>query len=194
MAGNYLKHDEKGRSTSKMLRNKGPKNKPPEGGKWIWETCGLLESAAYRALSINARKVLDRIKIEHINNAGLENGALKVTHRQFEEYGVGKNRIADAIDELVFMGLIAVRRGRAGVGTGHPNEFRLTWIGDKDGGYATNEWKGKTSVDVRRWTEQARDDKKSKRQADNENKKRKKTQSSKLGCPTPQSWGESEVA
>ncbi|KZK76156.1 hypothetical protein PsAD46_05413 [Pseudovibrio sp. Ad46] len=193
MAGKYSKHDATGRTTPKTLRNKGPKNKPPEGD-WIWVTGELLESETYRSLSINARKVLDRLKIEHIAHGGKENGKRKVTHLQFAEYGVGRNRIADAIDELAYVGLIAVNRGRAGKGTGHPNEFRLTWIGDWEGNPATNEWKGKTATDAKRWTMKVRGLKKSKRQAANENRTRKNPHSPKLGCLTPQSGGERDAA
>ena len=59
----------------------------------------MLESEAWRALSLNAHKVIDRVKIEHMHHGGTENGNLIVTHADFQAYGVRRQSIAAAIRE-----------------------------------------------------------------------------------------------
>ena len=46
------------------LKTKARLNAPPANQPWSWVSFELLESGAMRALSINARRVLDRIRIE----------------------------------------------------------------------------------------------------------------------------------
>jgi hypothetical protein len=58
-------------------------NAPPANQPWGWFSFELLESAAMRSLSVNGRRVLDRIRLEHMAHAGLENGRLKVTWDDF---------------------------------------------------------------------------------------------------------------
>jgi hypothetical protein len=43
----------------------------------------LMDSDAFRSLSINARRVLDRLVIEHFRHNRIENGDLRVAARQF---------------------------------------------------------------------------------------------------------------
>lgn len=127
--------------------------RPPEDqGGWIAETREFLESPAYRTLSINGRRTLDRLKVEHIAHGRVHNGELIVTHDQFIEYGVTSDLVADGIDECVFKGLVKIRRGRAGNGTAHPNVYTLTFDGTFDGLPATNEWRRFTQDDAKRWT------------------------------------------
>jgi hypothetical protein len=58
-------------------------NAPPANQPWGWFSFELLESAAMRSLSVNGRRVLDRIRLEHMAHAGLENGRLKVNVGRF---------------------------------------------------------------------------------------------------------------
>lgn len=129
---------------------------PTDQGGWMAITRDFLESAAYRTLSPNARKALDRLIIEHIGHNRLHNGKLIVTHDQFIDYGVTAEYVADAQDELEFKGLVRITRGRAGNGTAHPSVFRLTFDGCHEGGKATNEWKRVTVDDARKWSETVR--------------------------------------
>lgn len=120
-------------------------NRPPEGegkdSRWVWHTREFKMSFAVRSLSLNARRSLDRIEVEHCDHAGLENGNLIVTHANFIEYGVSQNLVADAIDELSFKGLIKVERGVASDGSSHPNRYRLTFYGCHEAAAPTNDWK-----------------------------------------------------
>jgi hypothetical protein len=126
---------------------------PPKGqGGWMAETRELLESDAYRTLSINARRVLDRVKIEHISHGRNRNGSLIITHDQFIEYGVTSDLVADAIEECAFKGLMKVQRGRAADGTPHASLYTLTFDGTHDGLPATNGWRKFTMDDAKEWT------------------------------------------
>jgi hypothetical protein len=108
----------------------------------------LIESPAWRCLSGNARKALDRIEIEHMRCGGRNNGALVVTYANLREHGVaGDSRdIARALREPEAVGLLEIKRGRGGNGEFRTsNLMRLTYV---DGAYveevcidpATNEW------------------------------------------------------
>ena len=136
---------------------------PKDKGGWMAISRDLLESPAWRSLSTNCRKLVDRIVIEHIGHNRLKNGELIVTHPQFRDYGLTGDLVADAIDEAEFKGLIRAERGRAGNGTAHPTLYRLTFDGDWQGAAASNEWARVTDDDVRRWSASLRDERREKR-------------------------------
>jgi hypothetical protein len=104
----------------------------------------MLESPAYRVLSLSARKVLDRIEIEHAHHGGIDNGRLPVTYDDFLKYGIHRHSVRAAINELVALGFLEItREGRAGNAEWRqPNLFRLTYRHAEgipsDG---THEWK-----------------------------------------------------
>lgn len=145
--------------------------KPPgdEGG-WQALSRDFLVSDAVRTLSPNARKALDRIIVENIDHGRLRNGALIVTHQDFCDYGVTGEYVADAVDELIYKGLIKARRGRAGDGTAHPTIYTLTFTGTHDGLPATNEWKASTMAEARLWSEVVRKQKAEERKRSNSKK------------------------
>lgn len=136
-----------GRAYYALMRKKRKTNNPPKGDAWLWLTKDLMESSAWRAMSPNAHRALDRIMIEHMAHAGTENGNLPVTHEDFVTHGVTRRLVKDAIQELENLGLIkrTVRGGRWH-GSNKPSRFRLTWIGDRRGQHPTNEWKGRTEA------------------------------------------------
>jgi hypothetical protein len=122
-------------------------NAPPLDQPWCWVTLKLMESAAWQAMSLAARKALERLQREHMAHAGRENGRLKVTWSDFERAGVQRRTISETIAELETLGL-AMRtfRGRSSHGEdpGAAAMFRLTWlpvIEPNDLRPATNEWK-----------------------------------------------------
>lgn len=135
-------------------------NRPPEGELFVWLTGTMLTSVAYRNLSGNAMKALNRIMVEHIDNKGTENGNLIATYDQMDKYGVRKASVAKAIRELTFFGFIRVRKGHAYRGEHQPNRYRLTWLPLMDGSPATNEWKAITEDHVQAWKVEQRSRKK----------------------------------
>jgi hypothetical protein len=122
-------------------------NSPPANQPWGWFSFELLESAAMRSLSVNGRRVLDRIQLEHMAHAGLENGRLKVTWDDFVKFGVGRRFIGGALAEVIVAGIVAITQpGRKAWGRdrGDPTQYRLTYLPVAEPGDfwpPTNEWK-----------------------------------------------------
>lgn len=124
--------------------------RPPEGTPWIWLTRDLLSSPAWRAQSINCRRFVEFLLLEHMAHAGHENGNLVATYAQLEAFGIGRRLIGAAIEEAERLKLVEVRRGltRAHAKT-NPTRFRLTFLptrtrDDKGTEYwiaASNEWR-----------------------------------------------------
>jgi len=109
----------------------------------------LLESYSWRVLTVEARKVLDRIELEHLRHGGKENGSLIVSYSAFYEYGMPKysRAIARAIQEAEALGLLRVVRGGFGKrGRGIPNRYRLTYLPTLNGP-ATDEWREIATMD-----------------------------------------------
>jgi hypothetical protein len=98
-------------------------------GQFSGRLTEMLESPAYRVLSLTAHRVLSRIEVEFGHHAGRDNGKLPVTYEQFVEYGMDRAGIAPAIRELEALGFLEVtERGCAGnADAGRPNLFRLTY-------------------------------------------------------------------
>jgi hypothetical protein len=103
----------------------------------------MLESPAYRELSLSAHRVLSRLAIELGHHGGCDNGRLPVTYGHFMEYGIDRAAIAPAIRELEALGFIEVtERGRAGPGEFRaPSFYRLTYPVVRKGNPPTNEWR-----------------------------------------------------
>jgi hypothetical protein len=101
----------------------------------------MLESPAYRVLSLSAHRVLARLEIEFARHGGRDNGRLPVTYEDFQEYGIDRHAIAPAIRECEALGFLEVtERGHAGNAEFRsPNKFRLTYRHTDNAG-ATDEW------------------------------------------------------
>jgi hypothetical protein len=116
------------------------------GGQFAPRLIEMLESPAYRVLSLSAHRVLARIEIEYGHHGGTDNGKLPVTYDDFEKYGIDRQAIAPAIREAVALGFVEITaHGRAGNAEWRtPNLFRLTYrnaigVPTKDG--CTHEWR-----------------------------------------------------
>lgn len=144
-----------GKTRSLVAKHTAP---PRDQGGWMAITREFLESPAYRTLSVNGRKSLDRLIIEHISHGRQHNGRLTVTHEQFYAYGVTAESIADALEELEFKRLITMEKGRAGNGTAHATIYTLTFDGTHEGAPAANGWRSITMDDAKRWSETVRKD------------------------------------
>jgi len=93
----------------------------------------MLESPAWRVLSLSARRILDRIEIELAHHGRNDNGQLPVTFEDFIEYGITREAIAPAIRESQALGFIRVtEQGRGGNAEyKRPNKFFLTYTRDR---------------------------------------------------------------
>src|SRR5215470_15019041 len=99
-------------------------------GQFAAHTIEMIKSPAWCVLSLSARRVLDRIEIEHADHGGFDNGRLPVTYDDFERYGIHRHSIAAAIRETVALGFTEItERGRAGNAEFRsPHKFRLTYF------------------------------------------------------------------
>ena len=79
----------------------------------MFQTVQMLESPAYQSLSINARRALDRLEIEHRAHAGLENGELRVSP-PISRIRCHQRCLTNAIRELESKGFVEVQIGRGG--------------------------------------------------------------------------------
>jgi hypothetical protein len=125
------------------------KNSPPAGEPWVWLTRTILESPAWVALSSPARRVIDRIMIEHMAHAGTMNGELIVTYDDFENFGISRKAIKMAINIAEALGFIEVTfKGVRSYGSARrPSQYALTWLPQNDGRDPTNRWKAIKSKD-----------------------------------------------
>jgi hypothetical protein len=97
-------------------------------GQWSPRLIEMLESPAYRVLSLSAHRVISRIEIEHAHHGGNDNGSLPVTKQNFMDYGMDHDAIAPAIREAEALGFIRMKRGRGGNAEHHqPSRFFLTF-------------------------------------------------------------------
>jgi hypothetical protein len=120
------------------------RKKPLAGQQWSPRLIEMLESPAYRVLSVSAHRVISRIEIEHASHGGSENGNLPVTKQNFMDYGMNDHAIAPAIREAEALGFIRMKRGRGGNAEHRqPNRFFLTFaIGRGNRSYPpTHEWR-----------------------------------------------------
>jgi hypothetical protein len=112
-------------------------------GQFAYQLIEMLESPAWRALSLSARRVFDRIQIEHAHHAGKENGKLPVTFRDFNEYGIHWNSIAPAIREVAALGFIRITQ--VGIASNKefriPNMFALTHLATGKEPKPTEDWR-----------------------------------------------------
>jgi hypothetical protein len=93
----------------------------------------VMESAEWSGLSINARRIMDRLLFENFRHRAEENGALQVSFRQFAMCGVRFQSGCHAVKELVEAGLLVVTRGQAKNSQCAPNVYRITFLGTLDG-------------------------------------------------------------
>ena len=120
----------------------------------------MLESPAYKALSLSGHRVLARLEIERGHHGGTDNGRLPVTYADFERYGIERKSIAPALREVQALGFVRItERGRPSKSDfdRHPNYFELTYIHGVHAEEPTHEWKRhKTPDEAIKVAQQAR--------------------------------------
>jgi hypothetical protein len=112
-------------------------------GQWSARLIEMLESPAYRVLTLSAHRVIDRIAIELAHHGGNDNGRLPVTKEDFMAYGIHHDGIAPAIREAEALGFIRVtERGRGGNAEHRkPHLFFLTFANSRSGLAPTHDWR-----------------------------------------------------
>jgi hypothetical protein len=94
----------------------------------------MLESPAYRALSLSGHRLISRIEIELADHGGNDNGRLPVTKEDFIAYGISGRMVAPAIREVEALGFIRVTQHGHGGNAEYrrPNHFLLTFAYGRD--------------------------------------------------------------
>ncbi|WOH78253.1 hypothetical protein RX327_20000 [Bradyrhizobium sp. BEA-2-5] len=113
------------------------------GGQFAPRRIDMLRSPAYRALSLSARRVLDRLEIELADHGGTDNGNLPCTYQDFVDYGIHREAIYPAIRETVALGFVEVTQQGVAGGPDYrkPTKFRLTYRHARGvRGDGTHEW------------------------------------------------------
>jgi hypothetical protein len=98
-------------------------------GQFAARLIEMMESPAYRVLSLSAHRVLSRIEIEWAHHGGQDNGHLPVTFDDFERYGLHRHAIGPALAELEALGFIVItEKGKMARAADYrrPNKFLLT--------------------------------------------------------------------
>jgi hypothetical protein len=136
-----------GRSDARIKHSERTKIEPP----FVQIRREMLRSPAFRALSYSALRILNRLDIEHMDNAGRENGNLVCTYQDFVDYGVSMGSIKTALSQLTALGFIEIEvtGRRSSGGTKIPSSYRLTYL-PKGGVDAkpTDEWARKDEQTV----------------------------------------------
>ena len=111
----------------------------------------MRESVAWRHLPDTARRVLDRLELEHMRHGGAENGHLICTYSDFVQSGIRRASISLAIRQAVALGFVEVTEtgGRSISGFRSPSRYRLTYVnGTGRSPVWTDEWTRISTADV----------------------------------------------
>jgi hypothetical protein len=126
------------------------------GGGFVPRTLEMYRSSAWQHLPDNARRVLARLELEHLEHGGAENGKLVCTYNNFAADGLRRASVALAIRQCIALGFVTItRRGKRSIAEHRtPTLYRLTYVLDRyaDGGKRepTHEWRRiKTDDDAR---------------------------------------------
>ncbi len=116
-------------------------------GAFVGHLLEMRESPAWAALPDNARRILDRLEVEHMRHGGTLNGELPCPYGDFEKAGVRRASIPRALRECKALGFIEiVRKGYVTSTFRQPSLYRLTYVtGRGKSPEPTHEWKRITS-------------------------------------------------
>jgi hypothetical protein len=130
----------------------GHKRKNKISQQFVYYTREMIDSPAYRALSLQGRKILRRLELEHMAHGGQDNGKLPCRYHDFVKYGCRKNGLSAALIEVDILGFApTMSLGTRAYGNvpGKASTFRLTYLPTAEGP-ATDEWKRWSSVEEAR--------------------------------------------
>ncbi len=113
-------------------------------GQFAARLIEMMESPAYRVLSLSAHRALSRIEIEWAHHGGQDNGKLPVTFDDFVKYGVHRTSVGPALAELEALGFIEItERGKMARAAEYrqPNKFLLTSRAERKGVEPLLKWR-----------------------------------------------------
>jgi hypothetical protein len=113
-------------------------------GQFVAHSREMRESPAWAAVPDNARRVLDRLELEHMRHGGAENGSLPCTYSDFVAHGVRRASVSLALRQCEALGFLEIthRGGRSISEYRDPSRYRLTYLnGRGQSAIKTDEWK-----------------------------------------------------
>ena len=120
----------------------------------------MLESPAFRVLSLSAHRMLARIEVELGRHGGNDNYSLPITYEDFMDYGIDRGSIAPAERELKALGFIRIVHGRAGnADNRRANLYGMTFVHARDSRQnpPTHEWRAfRTIEEAKKVAQEAR--------------------------------------
>ena len=69
-------------------------------GQFVMHGLAMINSPAWQVLSLSARRVLDRIDIEHMRHGGAEDRCLPITYGDFVHYGIHRQQSCPRQDKV----------------------------------------------------------------------------------------------
>jgi hypothetical protein len=118
--------------------------------------CEMIESAAFRALSGSALKILFHLTTVWARSGGIAantNGELVATYERFRRFwGMDSHTAAAAMRQLIALGFIGRKKGASGnAGEYAPSTYRLTFLpAEGVAGTGSHEWKRIAPEDAKR--------------------------------------------
>lgn len=167
----WKKPDATGRSSNKAQGRRNKEALEPEK-PFVGISRALLCSPAWRAQSVNCRRLIDFLLVEHMNHSGKVNGRLKAPYDPsrdpetldrpcLRDVGIKGRHAAAAIQEAEFLGLIRVERGGRWNDSNQPSLYRLTFLHTVNEHQIaeppTNEWKQRTDDQIKKWQGERRE-------------------------------------
>jgi hypothetical protein len=120
------------------------KKKNKIASAWVAHSLELRKSPAWRYLPDNARRLLGRLELEHMEHGGADNGRLIVTYSDWVEDGLRRASIFLAIQQSVELGFLEVTHegGRSISEFRWPSHYRLTYVVNRENKpERTDEWR-----------------------------------------------------
>src|SRR5262245_13126676 len=127
----------------------GRKRKNKISEQFVYYTREMIGSPAYRALSLQGRKVIRRLELEHMAHGGRDNGKLPCRYQDFISYGCRRHGLSAALIEVEALGFTkTMSLGTRAYGNvpGKASTFLLTYLPTADGP-STNDWKKLSSIE-----------------------------------------------
>src|SRR5262245_37994001 len=89
----------------------------------------MLESPAWRVMSLSGHRFLARVEIELCSHGGCDNGNLQIPKEDFVDYGIHPRMVPPAAREVEALGLLYWKRGQGGnAAEWKTNQFGLTYV------------------------------------------------------------------
>jgi hypothetical protein len=145
MAGNggELKPKERAEFASKLyaLASRYRHEKPENtiACSFITHSREMRTSPAWGCLPYHARRILDRLEIEHMDQDGSWNGSLQVSYEEFVDAGIpNKRSVALAVRQCEALGFLTVKHG----GRGEASLYCLTYVNGRGASpFPTDTWR-----------------------------------------------------